>query len=71
MICIRCGRRLLRAAATIPAVETGPTPHPAGALGRTCARKAGLLPVSLFSRRRAATRRPRNRRDAGQMEIGA
>ena len=71
MICCKCGRRLIRAAATIPAVETGPTPHPAGALGRTCARKAGLLPVSLFSRRRAATRRPRNRRDAGQMEICA
>lgn len=69
--CVRCGRVLRKAAATIPAVETGPTPHPAGALGRTCARKAGLLPVSLFSGRRAATRRPRNRRDAGQMEIGA
>ena len=67
--CVRCGRVLRKAAATIPAVETGPMPHPAGALGRTCARKAWLLPVSLFSPRRAATRRPRNRRDAGQMEI--
>lgn len=70
-MCCLCGRRLRKAAATIPAVDTGPTPHPAGALGRVCARNAGLLPVSLFSRRRAATRRPRNRRDAGQMEIGA
>ena len=66
--CCKCGRRLTRAAATIPAVETGPTPHPAGAMGKTCARKAGLLPVSLFTRRRAGTRR-RTRRDSGQMEI--
>lgn len=69
--CVTCGRRLTRAAATIPAVETGPTPHPAGAMGPTCARKAGLLAGSLFSRRRTATRRPRSRRDAGQMEIAA
>lgn len=71
MICIRCGRRLTRAAATIPAVETGPTPHPAGAMGKTCARKAGLLPASLFTRRRTAQRRTRARRDVGQMEIAA
>lgn len=71
MICCKCGRRLIRAAATIPSVETGPTPHPAGAVGRTCARKAGLLPVSLFTRRRAGTRRQRARRDAGQMDLGA
>lgn len=67
--CVRCGRVLRKAAATIPAVETGPTPHPAGALGRTCARKAWLLPPSLFTRRRVAVRRVRVRRDAGQMEI--
>lgn len=67
--CVRCGRRLLRAAATIPAVETGPTPHPAGAMGRVCARKAGLLAVSLFSRTRVAVRRVRVRRDVGQMEL--
>ena len=70
-MCCMCGRRLTRAAATIPAVETGPTPHPAGAVGPTCARKAGLLPVSLFSRLRAITRRPRNLRDARQMDLGA
>lgn len=69
MICIRCGRRLTRAAATIPAVETGPTPHPAGAMGPSCARKAGLLPASLFTRRRAGTRQARARRDSGQMEL--
>jgi hypothetical protein len=67
--CVRCGRRLLRAAATIPAVETGPTPHPAGALGKTCAVKAGLLPPSLFSRRRVSRRRPR--RPSTQLEISA
>jgi len=70
-MCCMCGRRLTRAAATIPAVETGPTPHPAGAVGKTCARKAGLLPVSLFTRRRAGTRPARARRNTGQMEIAA
>lgn len=69
--CVRCGRVLRKAAATIPAVDTGPTPHPAGAVGPTCARKAGLLPPSLFERKRTATRRPRVRRETGQMEIGA
>lgn len=69
--CVTCGRRLTRAAATIPAVETGPTPHPAGSVGPTCARKAGLLAPSLFSRTRVAGRRVRVRRDAGQMEIDA
>jgi len=68
--CVRCVRRLLRAAATIPAVETGPTPHPAGAMGPSCARKAGLLPPSLFTRR-AGTRRVRVRRESGQMELSA
>ena len=68
MRCVRCGRRLLRAAATIPAVETGPTPHPAGAVGPTCAVKAGLLPPSLFTRR-AGARRPMVRRASGQMEL--
>lgn len=69
MRCARCGRILLRAAATIPAVDTGPMPHPAGALGRTCAVKSGLLPASLFSRTRIASRRSQVRRDVGQMEI--
>ena len=70
MRCVRCGSLLVRAAATIPAVETGPTPHPAGAMGKTCARKAGLLPPSLFTRR-AGTRRVRVRRASGQMELSA
>jgi hypothetical protein len=68
--CCKCGRRLKRAAATIPAVETGPTPHPAGAMGPSCARKAGLLPPSLFSRKRVASRR-RPRRHSTQLEISA
>jgi len=33
-MCCLCGRRLRKAAATIPAVETGPTPHPAGGMVR-------------------------------------
>ena len=66
--CCACGRRLTRAAATIPAVETGPTPHPSGAMGPSCARKAGLLPPSLFTRR-AGARRPMVRRASGQMEL--
>lgn len=48
MRCARCGRILLRAAATIPAVDTGPMPHPAGALGRTCAVKRLIEQQSLF-----------------------
>lgn len=75
MRCVKCGRTLLRAAATIPAVESGPTPHPAGHVGPTCARRAGLLPASLFTRRRgtvATTSRRRARRDNSansQMEL--
>lgn len=69
MKCVNCGRRLLRAAAYLPAVETGPMPHPAGAVGRTCARRAGLLPPSLFERRRAVVRVKKSRRDAAQLEL--
>ncbi len=67
--CVRCGRVLRKAAATIPAVETGPTPHPAGSVGPTCARKAGLLAVSLFTRRRVAVRRVRVRLESNQLEL--
>lgn len=51
MICFKCGRRLSRAAAIVPAK---PGVHPEGAVGPTCARKAGLLPPvrsSLFARK--------------------
>lgn len=72
MKCVTCGRRLFRAAAMLPAVETGPMPHPAGAVGKTCARRAGLLPPSLFERRRVATaRKPRARQHVGQLELPA
>lgn len=70
--CVRCGHRLLRAAAMMPAVESGPMPHPAGAMGPRCAVLAGLLPPSLFTaRRRATTRRPRPRNDTRQLELAA
>lgn len=55
--CVICGRRLRTAAATIPAVESGPTPHPAGSVGPTCARNAGLVKPSLFTRRVLAVKR--------------
>jgi hypothetical protein len=39
-------------------------------MGRTCAVKAGLLPASLFTRRRSkAQRKPRAPRSTGQLEI--
>ena len=64
--CVICGRSLRTAAATMPAVETGPMPHPAGAVGPTCARNAGLLKPSLFTRKaskRAARVRPTSQLD--------
>lgn len=55
-MCCLCGRRLTRAAATIPA---GPD-HPPGAVGPSCARRAGLLAPprpALFSLPRRQARR--------------
>jgi hypothetical protein len=55
-MCFLCGRRLGRAAATVPATAS----HPAGSVGPTCARKAGLLPparLSLLPRIRRAKAR--------------
>ncbi len=69
--CVRCGRLLSKAAATVPAVDTGPTPHPAGAMGPKCAQRAGLLPPSLFERRRAVKVGMRTRTDSRQMELSA
>ena len=49
-MCILCGRRLLRAAATVPA--RGDIPE--GSVGPTCARKAGLIAparLQLFARK--------------------
>lgn len=62
--CVLCGRRLLSAAASLPAVDTGPTPHPAGPVGPTCARNAGLVPRSLFSCKRVVSTRRASRRAA-------
>lgn len=76
MHCVICGRRLRKAAATIPASDAGPTPHPAGAVGPTCARNAGLVRASLFTRsakKRITTgKREKARRESGQLDwIGA
>jgi len=62
--CVLCGRSLLTAAAWKPAAE-GATPHPAGAVGRTCALKAGLIERTLFSsRRRVVVKRVRRTKPA-------
>ena len=55
MKCVVCGRRIKQAAATMPAQDAGPMPHPAGPVGPTCARTAGLIVATLFSKRRATT----------------
>lgn len=50
-MCCKCGRRLLRAAAHVPAGAD----HPAGPVGRTCAIRAGLIeprPVLFHVKRR-------------------
>ena len=49
-MCILCGRRLMRASATVPA--RGDIPE--GSVGPTCARKAGLIAparLQLFARK--------------------
>lgn len=55
MKCVICGRRIKQAAAMKPAQVGGPMPHPAGPVGPTCARTAGLIVATLFSKRRATT----------------
>jgi hypothetical protein len=66
--CVICGRSLRTAAATMPAVETGPMPHPAGAVGPTCARNAGLLKPSLFTRKVQAVKRMKRLRQTLQAD---
>ena len=63
-MCILCGRRLLRAAATVPA--RGDIPE--GSVGPTCARKAGLIAPG---RLQLFTRKPRRRLQPAtpQMEL--
>ena len=57
MRCAICGRRIRKASAVLPAVTSGPTPHPAGPVGPVCARDNGLIQpaarVSIFEVRRS------------------
>ena len=65
MHCCICGRTLKRAAAVIPARYN----HPAGDVGPTCARKAGLIharPALFVSARRRAQRATRQ---TAQLEL--
>ncbi len=62
MSCCLCGRRLLRAAATVTTADGQ------GHAGPTCARKAGLLPQIRSVRKTGARRR---KVDRLQMEIAA
>lgn len=57
--CVKCGRRLKRAAATIGAEQAGPMPHPPGPVGPTCAIKLGLMvpKTTLFTRASVSVRR--------------
>jgi hypothetical protein len=65
-MCILCGRRLIRASAIVPA--RGDIPE--GAVGPTCARKAGLIAPA---RLQLFARKPRQRVQAvtPQMELPA
>ncbi len=63
MRCAICGRRIRKASAVLPAVTSGPTPHPAGPVGPVCARDNGLIQpaarVSIFEVRRKPSRKAR------------
>lgn len=65
--CVICGRFLRTPAAMLPAVETGPMPHPAGPVGPTCARNQGLVAPSLFTRK--VTRRTARVLVTSQLEL--
>lgn len=53
MRCVICGRKVLKAAAWVPGGEDKAfMPHPPGPVGPTCARRAGLIERTLFTRRR-------------------
>ena len=62
MICYGCGRRLLRAAATVTTAEG------IGYAGPACARRLGLLPPRL-PRPRLFECRPKPKKESGQMEL--
>lgn len=65
MTCYACGRRLLRAAATVTTADG------TGYAGPTCARRLGLLPPRV-RRPRLFELAPRKRKaESGQMELVA
>lgn len=64
MRCMSCGRRLLRAAATVTTADG------TGYAGPTCARKLGLLAPKV-ARRRTLSRHARRTVESGQMELMA
>lgn len=64
MRCYVCGRRLLRAAATVTTAEG------TGYAGPACARRLGLLPARV-RRLRTATKRTRKAVQSAQMELAA
>ncbi len=63
-MCYGCGRRLLRAAATVTTAEG------TGYAGPACARRLGLLPARV-QRLRTVNRRARKAVESGQMELAA
>jgi hypothetical protein len=64
MHCYACGRRLLRAAATVTTADG------TGYAGPTCARRLGLLAPKV-ARRRVVCRPARRGVESGQMELVA
>lgn len=62
MTCYACGRRLLRAAATVTTADG------TGHAGPTCARKLGLLAPKV-ARPRTISRPARRGAESGQMEL--
>lgn len=64
MRCYACGRRLLRAAATVTTAEG------TGYAGPACARKLGLL-APRVARTRVVSRPARRKVESGQMELVA
>jgi hypothetical protein len=62
MTCYACGRRLLRAAATVTTADG------TGYAGPACARKLGLL-APRVARRRVVDAPKRRARDSRQMEL--
>jgi hypothetical protein len=64
MRCYACGRRLLRAAATVTTADG------TGYAGPACARRLGLLPPKVSRPRLIEGKHLLRKRDARQMELG-